>query len=439
MKLKHLFLTVSVMALFSSCSNDELVSESASNGDAIAFSVTTNNATRTADYWCNNNLPHFFEVSATYKNEGATSATTYFDGEMYSQNADGEYIQNDGNYRFWPAISESNPLNVWAYKVKAETKNADNTYTIGSSFIDEFKFNDGAPTITMTPKQKAADQHDLLYAYTQVKTKPAFGTTATINFRHALSQIVFYAKCENTKIYVEIEEIALMNAATSGKFTLPTGTNTTDGNLQDHTQGGTAKDTGLGTWKLTYNTASQANRSYTASCLTSDSKLTYLTPGKTSWTNLTDQVVLNEAGTDYTYSESNYGESLLVLPHGKNTSNTDQKLAAYVPASGKLETAGGACIAIKCRIRNISGDSVTGDDIYLWGSAPTEENSGAVDLVVPVDFAWEQGKKYIYRINFSQTGHGGYDPGTGDKVLIPIKLEVTVDDFAKVTDIVENI
>ena len=439
MKFKHLLLTASVMALFSSCSNDELVSENTSHGDAIAFSVTTTNATRAADYWCNSNLPHFFEVSATYKNGDATTATTYFNGEMYSQNTEGKYIQNDGNYRFWPAISDSNPLNVWAYKVKAETKTGD-TYTSGSEFAT-FTWNDGAPTITMEPATKAAEQHDLLYAYTQVKTKPEFGKTADINFRHALSQIVFYAKCENTKVYVEIEEIALMNAATSGTFTLPTGDNTTSPNFVEHNQAGTVNpqpSTGLGTWALTYNTANKANRSYTASCLTSDSKLTALTPGAgvDAWTNLTD----NKNETDGTHTA--YKQSLLVLPHGNNTDNPEQKHAAYVPytVSGETKTyqplssVGGACIAIKCKIRNIAGTEVKDNDVYLWGSA-TE----AKDLVVPVDFTWEQGKKYIYRINFSKVGHGGYDPDNGKEVLVPIQLSVTVDDFAKVDDIIENI
>lgn len=416
MKFKHLFLTVSVMALFSSCSNDELVSENTSHGDAIAFSVTTNNATRAADYWCNNNLPTYFEVSATY--DGAT----YFEGDVFKKDGD-KYITNDGNYRYWPAVSESLPLNVYAYKVK------DDASATGAAFAT-FNWNNGAPTIDMAPEHAAADQHDLLYAYTQVKSKLGYGETAPINFRHALSQIVFYAKCETRKVFVEIEEIALMNAATSGTFTLPTLTNVTDDNLQDHTQGGTAKTTGLGTWALTYNTANKANRSYTASCVKA------LTPGVTTWTNLTDQV--NAGGT---YTESEYTQSLLVLPHGKNTDNTGEKLAAYVPYTEKggtktyqpLSSVGGACFAIKCKIRNIAGATVADDDVYLWGS-----KDAAAELVVPVDFTWEQGKKYIYRINFSKVGHGGFDPGTGKEVLVPIQLSVTVDDFAKTPDNIGN-
>lgn len=423
MKFKHLLLTASVMALFSSCSNDELVSENTSHGDAIAFSVTTTNATRAADYWCNNQLPKYFEVSAMY------NKASYFNGDVFVQDgSSSNYITNDGNVRYWPELSTEIPLNVYAYKVKADGASAIGDAFATFSWPDNWNAADAAPTITMTPKEDAKDQHDLLYAYTQVKTKPAYGATADINFRHALSQIVFYAKCENTKIYVEIEEIALYNAAKSGTFTLPTGADVTNKNLEKHDQTGAfvTEHTGFGTWALEYGATDEnkAYRAYTASCAKA------LTPGETDWTNLTDQV--NAAGD---YTESEYGQSLLVLPqtnYGEGKANNN--LAAYVPGNGPLKTQGGACIAIKCKIRNIAGTEVKDNDVYLWGSA-----TQAKDLVVPVDFTWEQGKKYIYRINFSKTGHGGYDPGTGDEVLVPIQLSVTVDDFAKVTDIEKDI
>ena len=115
MKFKHLLLTASVMALFSSCSNDELVSENTSHGDAIAFSVTTTNATRAADYLCNNQLPKYFEVSAMY------NKASYFNGDVFVQDgSSSKYITNDGNVRYWPEMSTEKPLNVYAYKVKAD-------------------------------------------------------------------------------------------------------------------------------------------------------------------------------------------------------------------------------------------------------------------------------------------------------------------------------
>ncbi len=425
MKFKHLFLTVSVMALFTSCSNDELVSETTNHGDAIAFSVTTNNATRAHDYWCNSNLPNNFAVSAAYCD--GTNTAFYFKDDIFKK--DGEtsnYVTNDGNYRYWPELPATTPegtpskyVNIYAYKIK------DDAADTGEGFAKfEWTSATGAPTIEMTPATAAADQHDLLYAYTQVTAKPGYGDKTAINFRHALSQIVFEAKCENTKIYVEIEEIALMNAATSGTFTLPTGNNVTNANYTLHPSAtGTVPATGLGSWKLNYTrTGDTPNRSYTASCLTADSKLTALAPGTTTWTNLTNN-------TDETAAQ--YKQSLLVLPQTTYTGEgaADNKLEAYDHTAALGNTGKCACVAIKCKIRNIAGENVVANDVYLWG-----DKDNAKDLVVPVDFNWEQGKKYIYRINFSKKGHGGYNPEDGKEVLVPIQLTVKVDDFAAVAD-----
>ena len=143
-------------------------------------------------------------------------------------------------------------------------------------------------------------------------------------------------------------------------------------------------------------TGSTPNRSYTASCtkvVDSKTVLTALTPGNTGWTNLTDNTAGSGTG-ESAVAETNYGQSLLVLPQTTYTGEgaADNKLEAYDHTAALGNTGKCACIAIKCKIRNIAGTEVKDNDVYLWGSA-TE----AKDLVVPVDFTWEQGKKYIYR------------------------------------------
>ena len=409
MKLKLFLIAASAMAL-ASCSSDEVVKNN-EDANAIAFSVTANKASRAANYWCNARLPKYFEVSANFDSQ------TYFEGDVYSLSSSTKYVQDNGNYRYWPAVSGEKPLEIYAYKVKKDGASA-----IGAEFA-QFAWNNGAPKITMAPEAAAKDQDDLLYAYTQGKVKPAFGETKAINFRHALSQVVFYGLCTNENIYVEIEEIALCNAAKSGVFTLPTAGSVTDDNFDSHAEGndGKAKSTGLGTWKLTYDPDNITR--YTANCTTGDpATLKALTSTKQ---NLTDNA-----------TESDYGQSLLVLPQTKYSDDNNNNVKAYNPkggASGAYQGVGagkGAYIAVKCKIRNIAGNAVTANDVYLHGSA-----GAAADLVIPVDFTWEQGKKYIYTINFTATGHGGYDPGTGKEVLVPIELSVTVDDFGSKTEI----
>ena len=81
---------------------------------------------------------------------------------------------------------------------------------------------------------------------------------------------------------------------------------------------------------------------------------------------------------------------------------------------------------IKCKIRNVAGDEVADDDVYLWGTA-----SEAKELAIPVSLTWKQGVKYIYTFVFGE-GIGGYDP-EGEEVLVPITFSVTVDDFTSPT------
>lgn len=42
---------------------------------------------------------------------------------------------------------------------------------------------------------------------------------------------------------------------------------------------------------------------------------------------------------------------------------------------------------------------------------------------------WKDGFRYVYTFNFTNYGVGGTDPDSGDPVLTPITLTVTVDDF----------
>ena len=89
---------------------------------------------------------------------------------------------------------------------------------------------------------------------------------------------------------------------------------------------------------------------------------------------------------------------------------------------------------VNCLIYNVEdGSGVKGeDDVLLWGEQGEDGTCTPKPLAIPADFAWEQGKKYIYTIVFGN-GNGGYDPEdpdpNPDPVLVPISFEVEVDDF----------
>ena len=375
MKLKLFLLATSAVAL-ASCSSDAVV-EDQQAANAIQFSAVAGKASRAADYYCNQNLPADFHVWASVNGKQYFADETYAKGEGDSK----IYSITGGVERYWP----NDEISFFA------AKNYD---------ADGFTWNPAAASkMTFTPAHAAKDQKDLIYAYTVAKrgtgeaAKNFTEGKAKLNFRHALSQVVFYALNENSKIYVEIENISLNNAAAKGTFTLPFGeANVTNDNLVKHDQAGTAKTTGLGSWAV------EGKAKFTADVTKGTNTLVALDATKK---NLTDNA-----------TESEYGQSLLVLPTEETT--------AWVP---KTATTEGTYFTVKCKIRNIAGESVANDDVYLWG-----DKDNAKELLIPVKFKWEQGKKYIYTIKFTAKGHGGFDED-GNDVLIPIQFDVTVDDF----------
>ena len=108
---------------------------------------------------------------------------------------------------------------------------------------------------------------------------------------------------------------------------------------------------------------------------------------------------------------------------------TDPKLTNVWSGSGKPTEAGGAYFLVKTKIWNVAaGDGKRTDDannIVLWGATDGKD----IAVPMPADTNWEPGKRYVYTFVFTTIGNGGTDPDSGDPVLIPIKLNVTVDDF----------
>lgn len=409
-----------------SCSNEEVVSV---NNDAneIKFSAVAENATRAQNVFCNVNLPTEFHVWA------AVNKATYFEKVQYKKDASGVYKAKGGEVHFWPTSGTA----VDFYAVTEETKpykaavpGEPETPAVPAEYFDwtntathAFNWNAaGGSTITWETRNfNAPQQTDLLYAYTN-KSRPA-GTAGVVamNFRHALSQIVFKAQNTNKTIAVEIDKVDVVNIAKGGTFTMPSVV--TDGNIEDHTTGGTyPEDNSVGEWSGW----SAQSETYT----------TYWTPAtkiKSDLTNLTnDENGVNKQGTEgqegyVAAAHPQVAHSLLLVP---------QETTAWVPGSPKKPTEStGSYFVVYCRIKNVaaSDGNATATDLYLWG------NAGATAAVyIPFKADWDPGKKYIYTFKFGENTNGGYDPN-GDPVLIPISFTVTVDDFVKVTTANDNI
>ena len=148
-----------------SCTKSEVLE---TNSGEIRFNVVANKATKAAAIYDNNNLPEDFYVYAI------SNGATYIDGDLI-KHSNGAWVNQSGT-RFWPEA------NVDFYALR----NADNfDWNVASPAVPSFEF---------TVASAVADQKDLLYSVRKdeaPRTDPDANNPVSLNFRHALSQIVF--------------------------------------------------------------------------------------------------------------------------------------------------------------------------------------------------------------------------------------------------------
>ena len=243
--MKKIVSGITVLALLVSCSKEEVIDVN-HDGDEITFDVVTNSATRAADVYCNNNMPEGFYVSAI------SDGQTYIDKDQIA-NEDGSWVNKSG-VRYWPATSYQ-----WSV---AEGKAV-------AKFVN-FEVNDDV-----------AAQQDLIYAVKTNQSKRAeddANTPVALNFRHALSQVVFQAKNTNANLYVEISGVKVVNVGNTNTFTFPSAD--TDNNIVDHTGATTdypSEAQGWGTWEQLAAGTAVYGVTFPAAAVKGDSQIVALT------------------------------------------------------------------------------------------------------------------------------------------------------------------
>ena len=381
-----------------SCSQDETIGIN-HDGDEITFNVVTNNATRAENVYCNQNLPGGFYVSAI------SDGKTYIDGDHVT-GSKGSWTNESGT-RYWPET----PVDFYAH-VNGE---ASYTWTVEEGKATA-KFENFAVNGTV------ADQVDLLYAVKTNQSKT--NGTVNLNFRHALSQIVFQAKNTNANLHVVIAGVSVANVGGTNTFTFPSAN--TENNIEDHDEnadgvyedgefgGGISYGTNWGKWNALISGSETYSVDFPEIAIPGTNTLVALTTA-------------NDAGTEYNRN------AMLLLP---------QNTTAWNPEDNSLPGAAGntgSYLLVDCAIFNVAGtDYAEGDDVCLWGE-PQGSGWTTKELAIPVAFDWQQGKKYVYTLVFGE-GNGGYDPDPEpdpdpedpDPVLVPITFEIEVDDFVPV-------
>lgn len=355
MKTKFLLGAAALATLLTACSQDEIID---SQKDGIRFGMTTGNTTRALQSYCNNVKPERFNVIAT--NAGTTDR--YFTTEATQSGAN--WVA-DGY--FWP----ENDLDFTAYVNAGNTFHWDNGQ--GPKFVD------------FQPAQDAASQVDLLYAKKLGQNRQV----VNLNFRHALSQVVFKAVNNSTTgMKVTISEVQINHLNGQGTFEFPTVN--TDINYENHEDivKGEANLAGQGTW-----TNVSGDNMYTTGNFGAIEVLN--TP--------TDLTSVNHAkGAD---------RSLILLP---------QEVEAWKP---ETKQDAGAYFKMKVKFEK---DGKTIYDNYAY---------------IPVNISWKQGVRYIYTFTFADGNNGGWtNPTDPDPVLSAISFDVTTDDFVPVegTDVPMN-
>lgn len=396
--MKKLFFAMTAFVALASCSKDEVVKI---NQDEIKYNVVTENTTKAANVYCNNNKMSEFQVWAK------VGTTDYIGGA-------GDKVNVSGNTciptvtRYWPEGS------VDFYAVAGMTTNS---ISWDADAATPAQIKDFVVDGTV------ANQVDLLYAKASAQQDDG---SVNLNFRHALSQIVFNAKNEHPNLYIEIESVAVCGLDGKGTFTYPTGV-TSPNNNDPHTTT-TPSNPAAGTqgvWSLSEQT-DDINKSYSVLFATP----VVLNP-KSGNTDVTADLTADNE-TDKEYSK----DAMLLLPQTKD---------AY--DKGTDNTYSGTYFKLMCRIYNVADNTAeTPVKTLVYGIPATAENNnkeGAKAALIPASIVWEQGYKYTYTFIFGGNSNGGVEPNPDDPnsgepdldnpVLENISYIVSVDEFVPAT------
>lgn len=362
MNTKFYFAALAVAAMtVTSCSSDETVD--IQKGTEISFNVTAGKASRVGGTATTTSSISAFRTYATASNK---KDAYLIDGVTLSKGAQTSdpWSFDDNVNRYWPTNAT---VDFWSYSPATPQSGTVN-------------HADGAALSIAGYTANGAE--DLLYAYNKECNRNTGSGIVPVNFRHALSQIVFKARNLNKDLKVEITDVVVSNVATTGDLTWAT--ETTAAHLASNTGADTEQEGTWGTW-----TVAEALGSYDA-----DVKAVTLEGKKETAVDLT-----TNAG----------GSALFLMP---------QTLNPWAPTT---PAGNGSKLLVKCKVTDIKSG------VQIWPANNAEAADVAISLKAGDENKWKQGKIYVYTLSFGDGA--GFVPDSGDPVLALIKLSVTVDEF----------
>ncbi|MCM1310959.1 MAG: fimbrillin family protein [Bacteroides sp.] len=389
---KKLFIGIAAAALLTACSNDEVITDYAQDNNQIRVGGVANLASRAANSYCNEVMPENLILAAAHTvGNGVNEGVYFMNAEMttdFSKASNTHTIYDfvDSNY-YWP----DNTLDFFGWSCTQEgpifdlNLNADETAYVAT--ISGFEV-----------AAKVADQADLIYAVKHAGAKAE--EPVDLEFKHALSQVVFNAKVENKNINVVISEVGLRGLYNAGTFTW-------------YDLGETpAKDALYGEWTL--NEGAAADNTY---MVTLDQAAEVSTE--------TDKVALTAAPDDHTV-KAGWANVMQLLPqyYGEKVQHEFN-----VPRLTNQ-----VYIKVRC---NITAQNAKADEGHETVTLYADTKDGEAQfLYVPVPVDWQPGKRYVYTIIFTEKGNGGItDPENPDDVLHTIHITATCEEYVEQPEI----
>lgn len=401
MKKNFFYVALSALALVA-CTNDEVVD--VNPGKTVEFSATTGKMTRSGVETTTNTITDF-KVWA-YQNGKVDGVVE--DGGLFFETVvtkeNGEWTYNNGNPYFWPEYT--NPyFNFYSISPLPDEVNLFE----GGIDMENHKISFGLTNMV----DDVPAGVDLLYAVNTNVTKETNNGVVDVNFRHALSQVVFKVKNTNPNLKVEVNAISIVRAKDFGVLTLPTLTTKTT-NINEV----------YGTWD----------------------ELDILDPNEVSYGIRRPQKSVEITNAVYEVEDRVIleGETAAVDFEGYyKPRNIDHKSLFMIPQTftpspvvdGKMNLTEGTYFAIDCvifqKINNV-WNIQWGDVENLAGPGIIPSKTVAIPACKPEGYTWQAGKKYVYTIVFGDgAGFVGDDPTDeeAEPTLIPITFDVTVDEF----------
>ncbi len=203
-----LFVAFAALALATSCSQEDLTSQSNLSNNEISINASMGLKSRATETTTAN-------LSSIYVSAFISNQANYMSQVNYTK-SENTWSTAAGTF-FWPATET---LNFYAYAPEI-TASTDNTGTVSISNSEQ-KVTDFTPYVKSEESADAAKQVDFIYAKATGNATANATNGVTLDFKHALSQIIVQAKNSNSAYQVEVSGVKLGNVYGKGDFTFGT-------------------------------------------------------------------------------------------------------------------------------------------------------------------------------------------------------------------------